>query len=252
MSTAYRWAYCQARLQARFAQLPVDDDWQRLNGARGLSAFLEEARLGLLRPWVRGFSGQSDGHAIERGLRSVYRETVQQLAEWVPDGWRPALDWANWLPDLALIDHLARACALPSWASADPHWRTLLDSQGAIDQRALTDAGAGGLFGGGTVPLQAWLTEWRRRWPRCSRQARHNLDSLMGLIGGHHDRLAAAEPEEVWLLRQTLRSRLCLLFHQRLLQPAGPCIYLGLVALDLERLRAALVDRALFVLEEGA
>lgn len=252
MSTAYRWAYCQARLQARFAQLPADDDWQRLNGARGLPAFLEEARLGRLRPWVQGFSGQSDGHAIERGLRSVYRETIQQLAEWVPDGWRPAFDWANWLPDLALIDHLARAGALSSWAGADPRWRTLLDAQRAIDQRALTDAGAGALLGCETGPLQAWLTEWRRHWPRCSRQARRNLESLVGLIGVHHDRLAAAKPEQVWLLRQTLRSRLCLLFHQRLLQPAGPCIYLGLVALDLERLRASLVDRALFVLDEVA
>ena len=252
MSTAYRWAYCQARLQARFALLPTDEYWQRLNGARGLSAFLEEARLGPLRPWVQGFSGQSDEHAIERGLRSVYRETVQQLTEWVPDRWRPAFDWANWLPDLALLDHLARVGAVSRWAGADPHWWTLLDAQGAFDQRALNDAGAGGLLGGGTPPLQAWLTEWSRRWPRCSPQARRNLESLVDLISVHHDRLAAAEPEEVWVLRQTLRSRLRLLFHQRLLQPAGPCVYLGLAVLDLERLRAALVDRALFVLDEVA
>lgn len=252
MSMACRWAYCQARLQAHFALLPVDEDWQRLNGARSLSAFLEEARPGRLRPWIQGFSGESDEHAIERGLRSVYRETVQQLAEWVPDGWRSSLDWANWLPDLAMLDDLARVGAVSPWAGADPHWSSLLDTQGVLDRRVLNDAGAGGLLGDETAPLQAWLTEWRRRWPRCSPQARRNLESFVRLIGVHHDRLAAAEPEEVWLLRQTLRSRLRLLFHQRLLQPVGSWIYLGLVALDLERLRASLVDRVLFVLDEVA
>ena len=59
-------------------------------------------------------------------------------------------------------------------------------------------------------------------------------------------------PNQVWTARQTLRSRLRLLFHQRLLQPVGPFVYLVLVGLDLERLRASLVDRALFVSDEVA
>jgi hypothetical protein len=49
-----------------------------------------------------------------------------------------------------------------------------------------------------------------------------------------------------WELRRELRARLGLLFHRRLREPASPFIFLILTALDLERLRAELVGRALF------
>ena len=252
MNTSYRLAYCQARIQARLALLPTDDDWQRLNGARGLSAFLEEARSGPLRAWVQGFSRHSDTHEIEHGLRVAYRETVQQLTRWMPDRWRPAMDWTGWLADLALLDHLMRDGLLPGSADADPRWRTLSGPDGILDRQALADAGASCLLTGEPGPMQAWLVEWRRRWPSCSRQARRNLDALVALIGTHHQQLTGAASNQVWGLRQVLRARLKLLLHQRPLQPAAPFIYLGLVVLDLERLRAALVERALFVLDEAA
>jgi hypothetical protein len=66
-------AYAQARIQARFASLPSEAEWQRVAASRSLASFLEEARTGCLRDWVKGFSGQSDVHYLEEGLRSLFR-----------------------------------------------------------------------------------------------------------------------------------------------------------------------------------
>ena len=46
MRCACRFAYAQARIQARFARLPGEEDWERQTGMRGLAGFLEEARSG--------------------------------------------------------------------------------------------------------------------------------------------------------------------------------------------------------------
>jgi hypothetical protein len=58
--------------------------------------------------------------------------------------------------------------------------------------------------------------------------------------------------ESAWDLRKRLRARLGLLFHRRLLQPAAAFVYLGLVIMDMERLRFELVTRALFGAEGSA
>ena len=67
----------------------------------------------------------------------------------------------------------------------------------------------------------------------------------------HVQTFRQAAPASAWLLRRELRERLRLRFRQQTLQPLVPFIYLALVALDLERLRSALISRALFsMLEE--
>jgi hypothetical protein len=55
-----------------------------------------------------------------------------------------------------------------------------------------------------------------------------------------------------WSLRRELRERLRLEFHRLPLEPLTAFAFLALVALDLERLRAALMERALFDLREAA
>ncbi len=82
--------YLQARLQTRYAELPTESDWQRLDGTRSLSGYLEEARGGLLRTWVKGFSGQSNCHDIERGVRGHFADAADALARFAPKPWKPA------------------------------------------------------------------------------------------------------------------------------------------------------------------
>lgn len=250
MTTSCRFAYAQARVQARFAALPGEDAWQALAAARSLAAFLEDARTGALRDWVKGFSGQSDVHDLEAGVRVQFRETADELARWVPEPWAPALRWTRWLILLPLLDHLARGGSVPGWVRRDAGLARLLGEDGTLDTVRLGRLGAAPLVGS-EDPAGAWLAAWRARWPSCSGEALGNLGALATLLGDHLTAFREAPTRSTWELRGALTARLRHLFHRRLLQPAGVFTYLVLVALALERLRAELVTRVLFP-EEAA
>lgn len=250
MIAARRFAYAQARLQARFSGLPKDADWQRLNGTRSLSGWLEEARSGALKAWVKGFSATSDSHDIERGVRAQFVDTVEQVARHAPRSWREAVLWCRWLPLLGLFDHLRAGGALPGWSSQDYRLAPLLDADG-IDAVAARRAGIDLLVTGEGASGQ-WLNAWRQRWPNCRRDDLEALDALAARSAAHLDGFRRSPPDKAWDLRWALRERLRLEFHLRLLQPAAVFIFLALVALDLERLRRALLDRALFGSEPSA
>jgi hypothetical protein len=245
VSADHRFAYAQARLQARYADLPREGEWRRLSAARSLSAWLEEARSGALQTWVKGFSGQSDSHDIERGLRAQFVEALEQVVAAVPKEWRAAVDWCRWLPLLGLFEHLRGGGALPQWADDDRLVAPLLGRGGGLDRSATHAAGIDPLLADQPV-LEAWLAGWRGRWPRTGRSHRAALDALRRQVVQHARVFRDAAPGEAWTLRQRLRERLQLELHRTLLQPASAFVLLLLVALDLERLRRALVDRALF------
>ena len=251
MSVACRFAYVQARVQARYSRLPGDEEWQRLAAARGLAGFLEEARAGALGNWIKPFSGQSDCHDLEVGLRALYREQVGELAGWLPGPWREAMAWTRWLVLLPLFDHVARGGDMPPWVGRDHDLAPLLGEDGRLDPQRLRH-GAAALLAPGGDPAAAWLVHWHLLWPPCKRDFLANLRALEDLLGTHLDTFRRAGPDAAWGVRSALRTRLRLLFHRRLLQPAGPFVYLVLVALDLERLRAELTVRALFPAAEAA
>jgi len=251
MKTSCRFSYVQARVQARFAALPSAEEWQRLAASRSLAAFLEDARNGPLRPWVKGFSGQSSSRDLELGVRRLFTEAVEEVADWVPEPWREAVLWTRWLALLALWGHLARGGQAPDWLADEPLLRSLLGERGGIDPVRVEAAGFS-LRLSGDDPLTAWAEHWRGLWPPCKREFLANLDALGALLAGHMAVFRAARAESAWGLRLALRVRLRLLFHRLLLQPAGPLIYLALIGLDLERLRAELVSRALFAPGEAA
>jgi hypothetical protein len=239
-------AYAQARIQARFAGLPEEGEWQRLAPCRTLASFLEDARSGSLRGWLKGFSSQSDVHDLEAGLRSLYRETLDEVARWVPAPWRPALSWTRWLMHLPLLAHLRAGGEVPEWVEREPDLRVLLAEDGTLDPKRLAGAGIDFLFRAEPELTDAWIEQWRRRWPDCSREATCTLDSLIALFVEHAETFRRISPAAAWSLRGELRERLRLRLHGRVLQSEVPFIYLALMALDLERLRAALVSRVLF------
>lgn len=248
MIGALDFGYAQARIQARYAALPAEAEWQRLAGARSLGAYLEDARVGPLRPWVKGFSALSGAHDLERGLRTLAWEQVQEVAAWVPRAWRPAVQWAAWLPFLAVFEDLARDRRIPPWATQDPRLRDLLDDAGEPAPPALRAHGLIGL----TAPDAAgqvatrWVQGWQDRWPKTRRGHGQALKSFRRELAVHLEAFRHASPDAAWGLRQTLRDRLRLRLHQRLLQPLTVFLYLGLILLDLERLRGELLRRCLF------
>jgi hypothetical protein len=163
MRLPHRYAYLQARLQARYAVLPSEQEWERLMATHTLSAFLEEAQAGPLREWVKGFSAQSDVHDMEAAVRGLFRESVTEVSAWVSAAWREAVAWIGWLPLLPLLAQAGRGERLPRWTRRDTAARALLDSDGGLDAQRLRRAGAGPLIER-EVPLEtAWADAWRGR-----------------------------------------------------------------------------------------
>lgn len=249
MSAPAAFGYVQARVQARLAGLPREGDWQRLEATRSFSAFLEESRTTALKPWVVGLSGTSDAHDIDRGVRAIFRAEVDAAARWVPDAWRAAVRWVQWLPQLPVLAQGLRTGRAPEWMARDPFLAGLVGVQGELDRAALQAAGLGLLVEAaaeGRDLAEVWIVEWRGRCPSVRRRFRESLDRLAATLVDHQRQFLAAAPDRTWPLRRDLDHRLRHLFHVFLLQPAGLFAYLALVAVELERLRAALVSRALF------
>jgi hypothetical protein len=251
-------AFAQARLQAAFAALPSEADWLQLRGARTLSAYLEEARHGPLRPWVRGFSAQSDAHAIERGLRALYVEEVDRVTEQAPERWRPAVVCWRWLPFLPLLGYAGPEAPMPEaqmrdwmpdWMRADARLARLLggDGQLADDARApQPPAGALADDADGAALVAAWRDQWQQALAALGKQAQAGVEQLGARLRQHQQCFEGLESEPAWRLRVELREELRLDFHRQSAVPKVVFLYLVLLALDLERLRRALLDRALF------
>lgn len=252
MTAVRGFGYVQARAQARLARLAREADWQRLEANRSLSAFLEDARATALKSWVAGLSGASDTHDIERGIRAVFRSEIEAAARWVPDAWRAPVRWVQWLPLLPVVGEALRGGMAPGWMARDPFLAGLVGPQGKLDAALLHALGLGPFadaVANGEDLAEAWLDGWRSRCPPSRRQVARNLDLLAATLLEHRHQFVAAAPERTWPMRLELDSRLRHLFHVLLLQPAGLFVYLALVALGLERLRAALVSRTLFAAE---
>lgn len=241
-------AHAQARLQARYGALAAETDWRRISGTRGLGAWLEEARGGPLRPWVQRFSGASDAHDIEAGVRELLFTEIDLVTDSVPAAWHAAVLWTRWLPLLGVLGRVRAGGALPHWATLVGPVAGLLDEHGDLVQQRVDEAGIAPLLGAGTTDRVdvSWTVGWRQRWPEPGKAVRADLDALASGLGAHLVAFRGSLPQHAWTLRQQLRERLRFDFHRLGLSPAAPFVYLALVGLDLERLRRALLDRALF------
>ena len=98
------------------------------------------------------------------------------------------------------------------------------------------------------MPVAAWLDEWKQRWPEASADEQ----GVMGRIARefvYHTRELLAQPTEHVsgpALRQPLARRLNRAFRKDAGKIGAAFAHLGLMLLDLERLRGGLVLRALF------
>jgi hypothetical protein len=247
MSAAVAWSYTQARLQARYGDYLDEHAWQQLQGAMEFPAYLDRAQSTGLRRWVASFCATSPVHELELGLRHHWHATVDEVARWSPSPWRPALLWVRHLVDLPAWAYLRQGHPALPWMHQDPALRPYLESPGVQRGTGLDELAAWASAGkAAQQPVTAWEQEWRRRWPRSSAAAAAQLDELGALLESHRDAFSSALPQEAWALRADLQDRLRARFRRYQQQPGAAFSYLALVALELERLRAELVSRALF------
>lgn len=229
-----RYGYLQARVQARYAELPGESLWLHLGALKELASFLEEARSTPLAQWIIGLSSSSDAREMEQYLRRHLAETIRETASWFDQRWRPAILWLETLSELPTLDYLRRNDMAPE----DKVSELLL--QGISYQKPESQD-----------IQQAWTAAWQSRWPRESSQNIRGMESLQQTLEQHYMLFPDVSVLGAWASRQDLELRLRLLFRRHVLQPAMAVAYLSLVALGLERLRAELMRRALFP-EQGA
>jgi len=242
--------YAQSRLQARFSERPGELLWQKLEAAPDPAAALEIARSCGLRRWVAGIAAHADRHEMEVALRARWRECVSELGAWMPGRWQPAVLWTRKLVDLPALCHLVRGGAPFSWMFDDPELQVYARADSTTREGMLrADCGA---FTGSSIEgpgrefvpesagpariRQAWLDEWRRRWPPWGDTT--SLEALARLLDA-----ASRQPASPG--RPELARALGNLFRRSVLCPVAAFIYIAFAALDMERLRAGLLRHAL-------
>ena len=99
--------FAQARLQARHGARPSDAVWSSLHAAVSLPALLEAARSSAIRPLTAGLESAATPDDVERLLGERLVARIAEVANWMPQKWRPAIEWTSRLLDLDV--HTAEA-----------------------------------------------------------------------------------------------------------------------------------------------
>jgi hypothetical protein len=234
-------------MQARFGERPDALLWQRLDDASELSTIVEIASASGLARWIDGIDAPSDAHWIEISLRARWRECVAETAAWVPERWQAAVLWTSRLIDLPALCRLARGEAPCAWMSRDPALRPYaVADRDAREAKLRCEAlgFAAAHWPAASAPAEdfevlvrrAWRDAWRRLWP--GRGDAPALEDLAALMESRFAEPAAAAREEYL---HALRRR----FRRATLRPTAAFAYLAFAALDIERLRAALLRSVL-------
>ena len=93
---------------------------------------------------------------------------------------------------------------------------------------------------------EGWASCWQSLWPDMPSGQRAGLWSVLSTVREHRSAFSDISAQSAWRRRDVLADRLRMMFRRYSYQPAAIFIHLLLVALDLERLRGALLQRALF------
>lgn len=236
------------RMQARLGRRPPDDAWRAIEHSRDIAPILDLARETSLEAVVAQLPAPCDLHTVDLAIREGWRRAVAEAMAWMPEDFSAALAWCRLLPLLPAVAHLAHGEEPRAWMRADPD---LADVCAAPpDQRASTVARSvlAPLLRSWHAPenfAQAWTAEWKRLLPRTALEGTA-LAGLVRDVGRHLARFHAAAAHEAPALRRDLETRLLACFRRHPLEPAAAFAWLGLTALDLERLRGELARRLAF------
>lgn len=212
-------------MQSRHGTRADEALWRRLAVHEGLEAYLAAARATPLERWLGGIVEGSDPHAIEFALRGCWRTTVGDLARWMPQEWQAAVRWCAPLADLPALAWVAALGGALPWMRQDA---VLLAEIGRVPSGRA-----------------AWHAAWRRLWPVAVGPDAEALERLTRAIEAHLLQFSRLPPDEAPAARRALEREAARSFRRQAFRPAAAFAYLLLVALELERLRAELVLRAL-------
>jgi len=245
--TDLSFAFAQARLQARFGARPSVSDWNHIEATADLAATLQVVRNTTLARWTARLGAHPDVHDIEVRLRDEWALSVDEVAGWQPAPWRAAIAWLRWIVYLPALQKLARGGRAPDWMRPDPVLGPVVareprERAAALQRTPIAALAAG--FGPEPDVAGAWSQHWRELWP-ADGAAAAALDAVLRETEIHRQRLASLPSEARSAdATQTFVRRLRLFFRRNPLSPAAAVAYLGLLAVDLRRLRGLLAVRA--------
>lgn len=264
--------YAYARVCARLAQRPDERLWSQLRSARSVPALLETMRGSPAASTVSGIAIGGDADTLELAFRQQLRTRVDEVAAWAPTEWHGALSYTRHLSDLPALLALLSEESPPRWIGSDPELapyaqpllaerRSALAAGPLAPMAAAVGEAAQAKSQGRDEPLAralkrlrsgpvlhralvAWEVEWHARWPKASSEWLAGISEVGRAIRSHLLRFGALTPDDTGAARQGLAARLATLVRRFPAQPASLFAYLGVVALDLERLRGEFVVRA--------
>lgn len=241
-------AFAQARLQSRFGERPGAADWQHLEATRDLGAVLQVLRSGRLARWTSRIGTRPGLHEIERRLREEWLHAVDEVTAWQPPEWRAGTRWMRWITYLPALQKLARGGRAPAWMRADPVLGPIVAREPRERGPALKGSPLAPLAAGFTAPpdvARAWAEHWQTLWPQRT-AVRTPLTQLLAVMRAHRERLAEAPPAATSRdSLQSLERRLSMLFRRHPLSATATAAYVGLMMIDLQRLRGLLAVRSL-------
>lgn len=248
MSTDF--AYAQARAQARLRERLPEDAWRVIESSQGLPRYLASIRGTVLAPRTRHFPAAVTPHAIERALRDNWRAEVADVARWIPDHWREAVEWTAYIPYINAVDWLAKEKPVLPWMQDDPMLSDLADDDDNARRAALDASPFRPMLdvdGDGELP-DRWLAHWQSQWPSMNDEEATALRALVDAVLAW---LAAGAVQGASLrdrreARVRLTSKAASMMHRHVEQPVVVFCHLLLFGLELKRLRDGLLRRSLF------
>lgn len=221
---------------ARHSRRPGREQWRQIEHSRGLDAFLQMARQSSLADWIRHFESADQSVAWERSLRTDWREYLSQLVSWTPARWKASLGWIEVLPFLPAIARVLEGRPPARWMDGEEFFRGMSLHNSEAFRLELASGPWAPLLGSwqDNSPLDAWQLAWQAFWPRGHAGNIESLEPGWRILG-EPDAQARDELEE---------------FFIRILRIQCPTIlpviaHLGLLSLDLGRLRGGLLSRQL-------
>jgi hypothetical protein len=236
----------QARLQAWRSRRPQPSEWAALEAILGLDEFLVRARQPPFGRWLEGLSAEPSLHNIDRSLRVALRRDCNTMARWYEPPWNAILARLAAAVDLPLLAHSMRGETPWRTLLDDERWRAIIEAPAAERFRAATGVDAPGESAAPANDLdlfELWIEAWLRALPHGNRGEHEGFASLARAARAYRA-LSAAGPQGSATVA-SIAERLAQLFRRHAGTPVAMACELAAVVLDLHRLRAGLVRRAL-------